>query len=265
MNSKPLSLEALDTSLPRGIDAVVLRALQKQRDDRFSSVAELANELAPYAPRHALLSVSRVSRLLASSERRASAAQGLAATESADEPPQRASNEHGTPMAWSAQKRQARTRVGVGVVLALLGAVAALVYVLSTRKPEVASPARDARPAHVARPAPEPEAAKTANSEAHAPPQTRAEPEPLAPNEDAVPELLPNDGATPAVAAPAPVELTPAPSHERRATRRERTAPREAEPAEGAAPAPTTSPAEAPSAPREPPDKPGLSDFGGRR
>jgi serine/threonine-protein kinase len=264
MNNKPASLEALDASLPRGIDAVVLRALQKQRDDRYPSVAELAKELAPFAPRHALLSVSRVSRLLASSEqRRASAAQGFAATESSDEPPQRASNAQGTPLAWSSEKRETRRRIGVGVVLALLSAAAVLLYLWRARTPEVAAPAHDAGDeVHVAAPAPA-EPPTTRAAAATSPEPAPVEPEPSAPNEQPLPEPLPSEGATPAVAAPAPVELERAapPSERRAASRRERATPAEA----AAPPAPPTLPAPAPTAPREPPDKPGLSDFGGRR
>ena len=51
--------------IPPALDAVVVRCLQRDRDARFASVAELARALAPFAPEHALASVDRVARTLA--------------------------------------------------------------------------------------------------------------------------------------------------------------------------------------------------------
>jgi serine/threonine-protein kinase len=44
-------------------DAVLLRCLQKRRGDRYQTVAELANALAPFAPSHAMERIRRIERL----------------------------------------------------------------------------------------------------------------------------------------------------------------------------------------------------------
>ena len=46
----PLRLRALKPSAPEGLESAILKCLQKDRDRRFSSVAELALSLAPFAP-----------------------------------------------------------------------------------------------------------------------------------------------------------------------------------------------------------------------
>jgi serine/threonine-protein kinase len=56
----------LDDSVPAELGEVVLRALAKRRDERFGSVAELAQALGPFAPALARTSISRVRRLLES-------------------------------------------------------------------------------------------------------------------------------------------------------------------------------------------------------
>jgi serine/threonine-protein kinase len=58
------SLRALRPDAPAGLDAVVQRCLEKDRDRRFASVAELAHGLAAFAPRRAVATVERISRVL---------------------------------------------------------------------------------------------------------------------------------------------------------------------------------------------------------
>lgn len=50
--------------LPAGLEAVILRCLEKDRSQRFQNVAELAMALSPYAPRAAARSAERVARVL---------------------------------------------------------------------------------------------------------------------------------------------------------------------------------------------------------
>lgn len=49
--------------VPKPISDIVEKCLTKKRDERYPSVAALARDLLPYAPRHARLSVERISRL----------------------------------------------------------------------------------------------------------------------------------------------------------------------------------------------------------
>jgi serine/threonine-protein kinase len=50
-------------TVPKPVSDIVEKCLTKKRDERYGSVAELARDLLPYAPRHARLSVERISRL----------------------------------------------------------------------------------------------------------------------------------------------------------------------------------------------------------
>jgi eukaryotic-like serine/threonine-protein kinase len=64
IGNEPKPPRELSPELPEGLDKVVLRCLEKDRDRRYSSVAELALELAPYAPQQAS-SPERTARILA--------------------------------------------------------------------------------------------------------------------------------------------------------------------------------------------------------
>jgi len=64
LNDPPPPFATLSVKAPSGLEAVVRRALAKSRDERYASVAELANALTPFAPDHAAPSATRVARLL---------------------------------------------------------------------------------------------------------------------------------------------------------------------------------------------------------
>ena len=64
LHSKPLPFSHHNLIVPEGFEELVERALSKEPQDRFASVAELATALVPYGPIHASLRASRVSRLL---------------------------------------------------------------------------------------------------------------------------------------------------------------------------------------------------------
>ncbi len=61
---EPPPLRALRPDAPAGLEAVLARCLQKDRNSRYGSVAEFARALAPYAPQHSRSSVERVSATL---------------------------------------------------------------------------------------------------------------------------------------------------------------------------------------------------------
>lgn len=50
LNQEPESFQTLGITLPAGLEAVIMRALSKRREERFSSADELAHALAPFAP-----------------------------------------------------------------------------------------------------------------------------------------------------------------------------------------------------------------------
>jgi serine/threonine protein kinase len=60
------ALSSTRTDLPRELDLVLARCLEKARTNRFENVAELAAALAPFAPRSAQRSVERISHVLGS-------------------------------------------------------------------------------------------------------------------------------------------------------------------------------------------------------
>jgi len=244
------SAEQQDHTLPRGIDAVIARALAKKRDERYQTIADFATDLAPFAPRHALISVSRVSRLLASQDR--GVPTGTEDT-AIDNRTSRSSPGQGTPMAWSGAKEQA-TRGGSGkraglviaAIVVLLGLGMAIAYGMRSGEPEEELPiAKPALPSDVER-------------AAAAPPPVAPPPAPSEAPEPAVaPGAAQQAEAEPPPEAPAPSEAARA---ERVRPRRERATTREAA-SEPAAP-PSAAP---PATPAQPKPASGVTDFGGRR
>ena len=64
MNAAPPPLTSLRGDLPRKLEAVILRCLEKDRQNRYANVAELALALAEFAPRQAKNSVERVAKVI---------------------------------------------------------------------------------------------------------------------------------------------------------------------------------------------------------
>jgi serine/threonine protein kinase len=64
----PRSLKDLRAELPSGLEAVVRRCLEKDRDERFSDVAELARALAPYASLDGRVSLPNIEHMTSNSE-----------------------------------------------------------------------------------------------------------------------------------------------------------------------------------------------------
>jgi serine/threonine-protein kinase len=80
LTEPPSRLRTKLPSAPAALEAVVLRCLERRREDRYASVAELATALAPFTSSgEAKISVERVTRLAQSSSRR-EAVDPLAAT-----------------------------------------------------------------------------------------------------------------------------------------------------------------------------------------
>jgi serine/threonine-protein kinase len=122
VSAEPAPMRDLRPDLPDGLEAVVLRCLAKDRERRWSNVAELAVALADFAPKRARGSVERVSRLIH--------AAGLSTRElaplSSGAPTAVAAA--GTVGAWGQTKPgggRGKLFVGMGAVL-VVGAAAAL-------------------------------------------------------------------------------------------------------------------------------------------
>jgi serine/threonine-protein kinase len=60
----PIPVRKQRPDLPSGLEAVILRCLQKKADQRYADVGELANALLPFGPPEATLSVKRITRII---------------------------------------------------------------------------------------------------------------------------------------------------------------------------------------------------------
>jgi len=60
----PKPIEELRRDAPRGLGAVILRCLEKDRDHRFQNVAELAKALLPLSPERCRATVARIVRIV---------------------------------------------------------------------------------------------------------------------------------------------------------------------------------------------------------
>jgi eukaryotic-like serine/threonine-protein kinase len=61
---EPLPLRNVRPDAPEGIEQVILKCLEKNRENRYPDVAALALALAPFAPKRARASVERISRVI---------------------------------------------------------------------------------------------------------------------------------------------------------------------------------------------------------
>jgi serine/threonine-protein kinase len=201
---------------PEGLQRVIGRCLEKDRNVRYGNVAEFANALAPYAPRRARLSIERVSRVVQ--------AAGLSvSSHTIDEsmPPSGQVASTGAP--WAAtgtQKKGGGLKVALvlGVLLLAGAAAAAVVFVkrgsatpepTASAGPPAAVDAKAAGPASDPPPSPTPvEVAPTiaptppSASVAAAPPTRAPQPRPA--------KKVSQPAPKPKAAAPAPAP-TPAP------------------------------------------------------
>jgi serine/threonine-protein kinase len=73
VNDEPLPMSEIRADLPDGFEAVVMRCLQKEAHDRFADVGVLAQALAPFGPKTATTSASRIQIVLKRTTKRDSA------------------------------------------------------------------------------------------------------------------------------------------------------------------------------------------------
>ncbi len=135
----PPPLRNYRPDLPDGIEPVILRCLEKDREQRYANVAELVSALVEFGPKRLRTSAERISRIIQNAGLSKSAVQ---LPPSSEMPPPAA----GTVAAWGAtgvpgergSRRGLVALLGIGVVV--LGAVGAAL-VLHTSKTAVAAPA----------------------------------------------------------------------------------------------------------------------------
>jgi hypothetical protein len=119
LHDQPIALSSVRPDVPRELDAIVMRALEKRRAERFAGVGDFAEALLPFAPIGATGTVRRVARLLDPSGMHKTLRAGSVSTPRPT-PPSNATA--ATPMSWDAQgKRQQAKRLwgAVGVLLAI--------------------------------------------------------------------------------------------------------------------------------------------------
>jgi len=64
VDGAPVSLVQQRSDVPPGLEAVIFRCLEKDRSRRFQTVGDLANALAPYAPRKSRVSIDRIVQVM---------------------------------------------------------------------------------------------------------------------------------------------------------------------------------------------------------
>jgi serine/threonine-protein kinase len=258
----PLSTRLRRPDVPRELEAVVVRCLEKDPDARFANVAELALALSPFAHERSRVSVERIVRVVAgrkeislppaTADGRASrpvstqmptrvsaTAEGTLARSATvvapEEPP---SKSPATDPSWQTSgvlrsaRRGRRLAIGASVIAALgLAAVATVLVRRSAENPTPASAATTAAPAA-------PALTTAAAPSTPSPPASETPTEPLA--------------------VAAPVAIAPSVAPQRVVTNRAQTP--SASPAVIAAPSTAPAPTPAPA-----PTKPGAADFGGRK
>jgi serine/threonine-protein kinase len=107
LRDAPEPMSQRNPGVPPGLDRVVLRCLEKERNDRFQNVAELANALVDYGPRRARASAERITRTIE--------AAGLARQPATEMPASAKANEkleapQAAPAAGSAPTEVAQTK-----------------------------------------------------------------------------------------------------------------------------------------------------------
>jgi eukaryotic-like serine/threonine-protein kinase len=193
-------LRQLRPDVPEGIEAVVLRCLEKDRAHRYSNVAELAFALAPFGPRRVKGLVERIVRVIQAAGMSASA---LALPPSADQsvaPPAATAASWGQTKPEPGRKRATILLIAASASLAAIAAVVVTVFALRRPAEHTATVVTANAPpaAAPALPAPTPVAAAEVAAPQAAAPATPA------PSASAAPPAAPKPAAAPALPTAAP-------------------------------------------------------------
>jgi eukaryotic-like serine/threonine-protein kinase len=184
LQQPPPPLRNLRPDAPQGLQDIIGRCLEKDRNRRYQNIAEFASALAPYAPRRARISIERVGRVIDSAGLGSSRPQfeGTLPLSQAHHPASAARGGSG-----GAPKRSNGTVIAftVAVLLGIAGAATAAIVLLRAPKPD----------------APPPSATEPTTTTTAAPP--------TAPTAEIAPIVTPVPAPTPAPsAAPPPVGAT---------------------------------------------------------
>ncbi|RYZ04570.1 MAG: serine/threonine protein kinase [Myxococcales bacterium] len=122
LHTEPPPLRSLRAEVPEALSQSIQRCLRKDRKQRYANVAELAADLAPFAPDAGPRSAERISRVLSSS--------GMSSTElvSSNFPLPTAGASTGSAQAWGTTQAARKSRavwLGLGGA-AVVAAIAAL-------------------------------------------------------------------------------------------------------------------------------------------
>jgi serine/threonine-protein kinase len=122
---EPPSVRRPDLTLPRGLNEVVMRCLEKDKRRRYASAAELAAALAPFGAEHARASLKRINGLRSSPAASSNDANCTTTLEAAS--PKKAEQVPVTPRNDREPKR-IHTAVGAAVVALLAFAIVGLAW-----------------------------------------------------------------------------------------------------------------------------------------
>ena len=122
-DSPPLRLREAFPGAPQALEDIILRCLEKNPDNRFQNLAELARTIAPLGSDQARVSADRIARVLASGDTNATNSGELAlAAPVSHASPISPSAQAGTGLAWQ-NPGPPRGSSGRVIVLALVGFV----------------------------------------------------------------------------------------------------------------------------------------------
>ncbi len=238
LQQSPPPLCSIRAEVPEALERVIARCMEKDRAQRYTTVADLAQALLPFAPRRARASVERISRVIGGDGYVPSTAAPLS-----EAPAASVGNAHATQASWG----QTSSKKGGGA-RALVLAVGALVL--------IAAGVGALKLMHQS-----PEVAPTGSASASVAAALAAEVTPPRASAAAVPQ--PADELTNAPPTAAPAAVAPAPAVELSANAKARKAVPSSPPAHGAKPAePALTPAVAPAKPPAPTPAPAKAPSG---
>ena len=121
LQQSPPPLRSIRQEVPEGLVQVITRCMEKDRTQRYTTVADLAQALLPFAPRRARASVERISRVIGGDRYVHTGGAPLS-----EAPAASANASHGTQASWGHTSTKkggsARALLVAGGVLVLLGA-----------------------------------------------------------------------------------------------------------------------------------------------
>jgi serine/threonine protein kinase len=120
LESTPTPLRQHRPEVPEGLERVILRCLDRNRDTRYQSVDELAEALMPFAPSRARYSLDRIRSTLGAVSQRAPSPSDTGPTAG---PALAESNGGKTAESWSESQRTKRPASSRVALLAMLGVV----------------------------------------------------------------------------------------------------------------------------------------------